>query len=140
MAKISFSRLQSVREESAPPAVTMVNVMTVTWVMVPVPVTQVLRAWPVKSVVMDSMEPPVKVSSGAWYLLWRPQVLVMLTNCFLQPVTVQNTGHVTADGEVQGHASAMLAGPENAARPSSVRSLAVFHSSQTGHMRNWYQV
>lgn len=118
----------------------MVNVMTVTWVTVPVPVTQVLRAWPVKSVVMDSMEPPVKVSSSASFLLWRPQVFVMLTNCFLQLVTVQRTGHVTADGEVRGHASAMSAGPENAARPSSVRSLSVFHSSQTGHMRNWYQV
>lgn len=62
------SSLQSVPVESALPAVTVVNVTTVTWVTVPVPVTQVLGAWPVNCAMMDSMEPPVKVSSGDSFL------------------------------------------------------------------------
>lgn len=58
-----FLSSQHVRAESAPPAITMENVMMVTLVTVPVPVTQVLGVWPVSCAVMDSMEPPVKVSS-----------------------------------------------------------------------------
>lgn len=53
--------LQSVPEELALPAVTAVNVMTVTWVTAPVPVTQGLGVWPVKCAVMDSMEQRVEV-------------------------------------------------------------------------------
>lgn len=59
-----FLSFQSVPAESALPAVTVVNVTTVTLVTVPVPVMQVLGAWPVICAVMDSMDPPVKVSSG----------------------------------------------------------------------------
>lgn len=56
--------LQSVRVESAPPAVTAVNVMTATWVMAPAPVTWVLGVWPVSCASRDSTAPPVKVSSA----------------------------------------------------------------------------
>lgn len=63
-----FLSLQSVQVESALPAVIVVNVMTVTWVMVPVPVTLVLGVWPVNCAVRDSMEPPVKVSSNDSFL------------------------------------------------------------------------
>ena len=59
---------QSAPGESARRAVTEENVMTVTLVMVPVPVTQVLRVWPASCVVMDSMEPPVKVNCSDSFL------------------------------------------------------------------------
>lgn len=54
----------------------------------------------------------------------------MLTLCFFdpllsQPVTVQNTGHVTLVAKVQVPVSVTPAGPENAARLSWVSHLTV---------------
>ena len=59
---------QSALVESARHVVTEETVMTVTLVTVPVPVTLVLGVWPVSCVVMDSMEPPVKVNCGDTFL------------------------------------------------------------------------
>lgn len=56
--------LQFVPVESAPPAVTAVNVMTATWVMAPASVTWVMGAWPVSYALRDSTVPPVEVSSA----------------------------------------------------------------------------
>lgn len=74
--------LQSVPEELALRAVTAVNVMTVTWVTAPVPATQGLGVWLVKSAAMDSMEPGVKVRHNDSFLFDATGVW-MLTLCFL---------------------------------------------------------
>lgn len=46
----------------------------------------------------------------------------MFSSSGSQPVTVQNTGHVTPDGKVQVPVSVRPVGPENAVRPSKVSS------------------
>ncbi|TKS90348.1 EGF-like and X-link domain-containing adhesion molecule 2 Fasciclin [Collichthys lucidus] len=65
--------------------VTVVNVMMVTLVMVPVPVTSVLGVWPVSCAVMDSMELPVKLQTGGGgggsVLLKCPRAKHRTTNC-----------------------------------------------------------
>lgn len=43
-----------------------------------------------------------------------------------QPVTVQNTGHVTTGGKVQACVSVSPVGPENAVRPRRVSSRTIF--------------
>lgn len=60
--------MQGVLGGSDLPAITVGNVMTVSLVTVPVPVTQVSEARPVSCAVMDSMDPPVKVSNRRGFL------------------------------------------------------------------------
>lgn len=83
--------LQSVPEELALPAVTAVNVITVTWVTAPVPVTQGLGVWPVKCAVMDSMEQRVEVRCHDSFLFGATGVW-LLTLCFLSACNCSEHG------------------------------------------------
>lgn len=90
----------------------------VTLVTAPAAVTQVLGAWPVSCAVMDSMELPAKVSSS--FLVRSRLDADGVSSSASQPVTAQDTGHVTADAEAQVHVSATPAGRENAANTTKV--------------------
>lgn len=106
---------QRVPVASALPAVTMGNVMTVTLVTAPAPVTRVLGAWPASCAVRDSTEQPVQVSGGGGGV-----VVPDADPSLPQPVTAQNTGHVTADAAVQVPVSATPAGWAHAAKVNKV--------------------
>lgn len=105
---------QCVPGEFSLPAATTGHVTTVTWVTALAPATQVMWAWPVSCAVMGSMELPVKVGGDGGV---RPVAVVRdADGACCQPVTVQNTGHVMADSEVQGRVSVMAAGWGNAVK------------------------
>lgn len=123
---------QRVLVESTLPAVAMGPVMMVTLVTAPAAVTQVLGEWPVSCAGMDSMELPAKVSSDNSFLVRLRLDADGVSSAASQPVTVQNTGHVTVDAEVQVHVSVMPAGRENAVKVTKVSDITSVRTNNAG--------